>query len=92
MQDVFDKYSLPKPKTFKNDLVISLCEPFNEMRLIISHHLNKIGLNHVNRYRDGYDLLVSLREKSADIVMASINLKSMRIYDLVTEAQESIDV
>jgi len=77
MQDVFHKYDLPKPEKFKNDLLISLGEPFNEMRLIISHHLSKIGLKHLKSYREGYDLLLDLRANRTDIVIASINLKSM---------------
>ena len=45
--DLFKKFGLNPPEPFSTELSIHVGESHNEIRLIIKHHLNKLGFNNV---------------------------------------------
>ena len=86
--DLYAKFNIPEPKVFGQNLEIMMAEPHNELRLILTHHLNKLGFNKVRACRDGKVAISELKLKPADIVMAGDDLPSVAGLDLLKELRE----
>lgn len=86
--DLFKKFGLSPPEPFSTDLLIHVGESHNEIRLIIKHHLNKLGFNNVRADRDGHASLAELKVKPAHIALEGDNLDIVTGYDMIKELME----
>lgn len=90
--DLFKKFGLSPPEPFSTDLLIHVGESHNELRLIIKHHLNKLGFNNVRADRDGHTSLSELKVKPAHIALEGDDLEVVTGYDMIKELIEDPNV
>ena len=86
--DLFKMFGLSNPDPFSTDLLIHVGETHNEIRLIIKHHLNKLGFNNVRTDRDGHASLSELKVKPAHIALEGDDLEILNGYDMIKELNE----
>jgi tetratricopeptide (TPR) repeat protein len=86
--DLFKMFGLSPPDPFSTDLLIHVVETHNEIRLIIKHHLNKLGFNNVRTDRDGHASLAELKVKPAHIALEGDDLEILNGYDMIKELNE----
>lgn len=86
--DLFKLFGLSTPDPFSTDLSIHVGETHNEIRLIIKHHLNKLGFNNVRTDRDGHASLAELKVKPAHIALEGDDLEILNGYDMLKELDE----
>lgn len=87
--DLFQKFSIPEPQPFSQQLDLFVAETHNELRLIISHHLNKLGFSKVRTGRDGQLVLTELLNQPADLIVGGDDLASIGGLDLLKELREN---
>jgi len=90
--DLYQRFGIPPPKTFSTDLDIYIAEAHNELRLIIQHHLNKLGFQNVRTARDGNVALAELGLKSAGIAIVGDDLPNCGGLDILKELREDPSV
>ncbi|WP_158999240.1 tetratricopeptide repeat protein [Pigmentibacter ruber] len=90
--DLFKKFGLNPPEPFSTELSIHVGESHNEIRLIIKHHLNKLGFNNVRADRDGHASLAELKVKPAHIALEGDDLDVVTGYDMLKELMEDPNV
>ena len=86
--DLFEKYKIARPSEFSQDLEIMLAEAHNDLRLIIDHHLKKLGFNKVRLARDGRQCLAELQAKPAQVALIGDDLPSIQGLDILRELRE----
>ena len=86
--DLYEQFQIPPPKDFGPELEIFVAESHNELRLIIQHHLSKLGFKKVRLVRDGAVGLAELKLKPADIILVSDDLPSVKGLDFLKELRE----
>ena len=86
--DLFKLFGLSPPDPFSTELLIHVGETHNEIRLIIKHHLNKLGFNNVRTDRDGHASLAELKVKPAHIALEGDDLEVLNGYDMIKELNE----
>ncbi|WP_186647814.1 tetratricopeptide repeat protein [Fluviispira vulneris] len=86
--DLFKMFGLSEPTPFSTDLSIHVGEAHNEIRLIIKHHLQKLGFANVKTDRDGHASLAELRVKPVHIAIEGDDLEFVNGYDMLKELSE----
>jgi len=86
--DLYERFKIPEPKPFGTALTIYIAEAHNELRLIIQHHLNKLGYQNVRTARDGGVALAELKHKGASIAIVGDDLTNIGGLDLLKELRE----
>jgi tetratricopeptide (TPR) repeat protein len=86
--DIYKMFGLRAPEPFSTDLSIHVGENHNEIRLIIKHHLHKLGFTNVRTDRDGHASLAELKIKPAQVVLEGDDLDHLNGYDMLKELSE----
>lgn len=86
--DLYQQFQISPPKPFGHELDLLFAETHNELRLILVHHLNKLGFHNVRSVRDGNVALAELKLRAPDIVLAGDDLTSISGLDLLKEMRE----
>jgi tetratricopeptide (TPR) repeat protein len=86
--DLYEKFKIPAPKPFGPELEILVAESHNELRLIIQHHLGKLGFKNIRLVRDGAVGLAELKLKPANIIVVGDDLPSVKGLDFLKELME----
>jgi tetratricopeptide (TPR) repeat protein len=87
---IYQDFKIPEPKAFDNNISVVIAEDFNEIRLILNHHLNKKGFKDIRLVNDGKKLLTTLSERPADIILVSQDLPIVSGIDCLKELTEDI--
>jgi len=85
---LFQRFGLVTPPAFSQNTDIFIAEGSNELRLILKHHLNKLGFQ-VRIAQDGRKALQDLTIKPADIVIAAADLAAVSGLELLQEIREN---
>lgn len=91
-ENLFVKLGVPPSPEYSNDLKVFVADASNEQRLIITHHMMKIGFRNVRSARDGQEVLRQLKEDPADICLIGDNLQSVSGFDLFCEMRDRVDL
>lgn len=86
--DLYQRFKIPEPKPFGPQLEVYVAEAHNELRLIIQHHLGKLGFHNVRTARDGGVSLAELKLKESAIAVVGDDLPSVGGLDLLKELRE----
>ncbi|MCA2959709.1 MAG: tetratricopeptide repeat protein [Silvanigrellales bacterium] len=86
--DLYERFKIPEPKPFGASTEIYVAEAHNELRLIIQHHLNKLGFQKVRTARDGCVALAELKLKGAGVAIVGDDLTHLGGLDLLKELRE----
>jgi tetratricopeptide (TPR) repeat protein len=86
--DLYTQFGIPKPPAFSTTLEVYVCEQNNELRLIIAHHLEKLGFRSVRTARDGRVALKELKLKPAHIVLVGDETPTITGLDMTKEFRE----
>jgi tetratricopeptide (TPR) repeat protein len=90
--DIYKQFGLPTPEPFSNNLVLHIGEENNEIRLIIKHHLQKLGFPNVTGTKDGQTALSELKSIPTDVAIEGDDLPHMTAYDLLKEVTEDTHI
>lgn len=85
---LFERFGVRTPEPFGTDSKIYVADARSDLRLIISHHLEKCGFRNVRRGRDGREVLKELADSPADVVIVGDDLPSVCGLDLFRELRE----
>jgi tetratricopeptide (TPR) repeat protein len=86
--DLYERFKISEPKPFGTGLEIYIAEAHNELRLIIQHHLHKLGFQNVRTARDGGVALAELKLRGAGIALVGDDLTNVGGLDLLKELRE----
>jgi tetratricopeptide (TPR) repeat protein len=86
--DLYQRFRIPEPKPFGFDLEVYIAEAHNELRLVIQHHLSKMGFSNIRTARDGGVALAELKLKGAMIAIVGDDLTSVKGLDMLKELRE----
>jgi tetratricopeptide (TPR) repeat protein len=86
--DLYERFKIPSPKPFGTDLDIYVAEAHNELRLIVQHHLGKLGFRNVRTARDGGVALAENKLKSSNILLVGDDLPNVKGLDFLKELRE----
>jgi hypothetical protein len=75
--DLYERFKIPEPKPFGTGMNIHVAEAHNELRLIIQHHLSKLGYQNVQTSRDGSIALAELKHRGANIAIVGDDLTNL---------------
>ena len=86
--DLYKQFGLPSPAPFNTKLNIHVGEENNEIRLIIKHHLQKLGVANILNSKDGRYALQDLKQNIAEIAIEGDDMPYLNAYDLLKELTE----
>lgn len=86
--ELYKQFGLETPEPFSIKLSLHIGEENNEIRLIIKHHLEKLGFSNIRGGKDGYSALKDLKEKTADVAIEGDDLLNLNGYELLKELSE----
>ncbi|MES2615975.1 MAG: tetratricopeptide repeat protein [Bdellovibrionota bacterium] len=88
--ELYKQFGLAIPEPFGSKLALHIGEENNEIRLIIKHHLEKLGFFNIRSSRNGYLALAELKQTPADVVIEGDDLLHLNAYDLLKELSEDV--
>ena len=86
--DLYKQFGLPVPQPFSTKLSLHIGEDNNEIRLIIKHHLEKLGFSNIKSCKDGNTALSDLQNIKTDVAIEGDDLFGLNAYDLLKELSE----
>jgi tetratricopeptide (TPR) repeat protein len=90
--DLFKKFQIAEPEPFGTDLDILIADPQSNIRLILTHHLQKIGFTKIRTVRDGMSALAEVRRQPANILILSSDLEGPSAHDVLLEMREDVTI
>jgi tetratricopeptide (TPR) repeat protein len=90
--DLYKKYQVPEPQPYGSNLDVLIVDPQSDVRILLTHHLQKFGFNKVRVVKDGLEALVEIRRQPANIVLLSNELEGPTAHDVIQELREDITV
>lgn len=87
--DLFTQFGIPEPTPFSGALKVLVAESHNEIRLILSHHLTKLGFVVHRTERSGKVALAELLNDPAHITVAGDDLPGVAGLELLRELREN---
>ena len=90
--DLYKKYRVPEPQPYGSQLDILIVDPQSDVRILLTHHLQKLGFSKVRVVKDGLEALVEIRRQPANIVLLSNELEGPTAQDVIQELREDITV
>jgi tetratricopeptide (TPR) repeat protein len=87
-----DEYGIKVGTQLDHEDPIMLVEDQQDLRLIVAHHLNKLGFTTVKQFANGHEALHFMKDNPALIFPVTICDKEMPIlggYDFLTEIKEN---
>lgn len=85
-----EKFRISSPKEIKPDHWVLVIEHQQDLRLIMTHHLNKLGYRNVKQLHNGYDALEYIKETDQPISVILCDAESPVIdaISLLTELRD----
>ena len=90
--DLYKRFQVPEPAPFGTNLDILIVDPQSDVRLILTHHLQKLGFSKVRVVRDGMTALVEIRRQPANILLLSNELEGPTSRDVIQEIREDVSI
>lgn len=86
--DLYKQFGLETPEPFSTKLTLHVGEENSEIRLIIKHHLQKLGFSNITGSKDGQTALADLRKIPAHVALEGDDLPYINGYDILKELAE----
>lgn len=85
------KFKIPCPTDIDREHLVIIAEDQQDMRLIIAHHLNKLGFKNIQQCQNGYDVIEFMKEnkKKVSVVISDTQMPVMSGFDLLAELREN---
>lgn len=90
--DLYKKYSVPEPQPYGSHLEILIVDPQSDVRILLTHHLQKLGFSKLRVVKDGLEALTEVRRHPANIVLLSNELDGPTAQDVIQELREDISI
>ncbi|NBO38953.1 tetratricopeptide repeat protein [bacterium] len=86
--DLYKKFQVAEPEPFGSNLDILIADPQSDVRLILTHHLQKLGFANVRVAKDGMAALLEMRRQPANILLLSNEFDGPTAMDIIQELRE----
>lgn len=90
--DLYKKFSVAEPEPFGMNLDIVIADPQSDVRLILTHHLQKLGFAKVRVVKDGMAALSEIRRQPAQVLVLSRELEGPTSQDIIQEIREDVSL
>lgn len=94
LKNLAARFKIPSPTQIDQNQTVLLVEDQQDQRLILTHHLSKIGYKNVKQCSTGLDALDCVKSYTLPIsvIVASMEDKIMGAIDLLRELKDSADI
>jgi len=90
--DLYKKYQVAEPEPFGTALDVLIVDPQSDVRLIMTHHLQKLGFSKVRVVKEGIAALSEIRRQPANVLLLSNELEGPTSQDVIQEIREDISI
>ncbi len=93
-KNLADLFHIPVVKSLEIGETLMVIEDQQDLRLIVTHHLNKLGFNNVLSAQNGYDALEVLRtnKKSIGVILCDMTMPVLGGIELLNEIREDTEI
>lgn len=86
--DIYKMFQVAEPVPFGNQMDILIADPQSDLRLILNHHLQKLGFVKIRAVKDGMTALLEMRRQPANILLLSNEFEGPSATDVIQELRE----
>jgi len=86
--DIYKMFQVAEPVPFGSQMDILIADPQSDLRLILSHHLQKLGFTKIRTVKDGMTALLEMRRQPANILLLSNEFEGPTAIDVIQELRE----
>lgn len=86
--DIYKMFQVAEPVPFGNQMDILIADPQSDLRLILNHHLQKLGFVKIRAVKDGITALLEMRRQPANILLLSNEFEGPTATDVIQELRE----
>jgi tetratricopeptide (TPR) repeat protein len=86
--DIYKMFQVAEPEPFGSQLDILIADPQSDLRLILTHHLQKLGFTKVRVVKDGLTALLEMRRQPANVLLLSNEFDGPTAIDVIQELRE----
>ena len=91
--DFAKKFSIPIPPKQDPSMPVIIVDDQSDIRLIISHHLNKLSFSKILQASDGYDAIALLQNTpNCGMILCDSSMPLVGAIDLLNEMKERVDL
>ncbi len=90
--DLYKKYQVAEPEPFGTSLDVLIVDPQSDVRLIMTHHLQKLGFSKVRVVKEGLAALSEIRRQPANVLLLSNELEGPTSQDIIQEIREDVGI
>ncbi|MEY4066173.1 MAG: hypothetical protein RIR26_2381 [Pseudomonadota bacterium] len=87
-EDIYKLFHVPQPPAFGNDLDILIVDAEMDVRLILTHHLQKVGYKKVRVARDILAAHDAMRQQPAHVLLVSNDFTTPSASDFMAELRD----
>ena len=94
VKDLAAKYGVQSPGAIEQENLILLIEDQTDMRLIMAHHLNKLGFKNIRQFANGHEALMWMRlgEQKVSMTICDHEMPVMNGFDFLEELKFDVDL
>ena len=92
--NIISKFNLPKQEEIDPKHLLVVIDDQQDIRLILLHHLNKLGFKNIRMFKDGYQALKFLEtcKEKISIIICDFFMPAISGVDFLTELKEGRDL
>jgi tetratricopeptide (TPR) repeat protein len=86
--DIYKMFQVAEPVPFGSQMDVLIADPQSDLRLILNHHLQKLGFTKIRTVKDGMAALLEMRRQPANILLLSNDFEGPTAIDVIQELRE----
>lgn len=91
-EDIYKLFHVPPPPPFGNELDILIVDAEMDVRLILTHHLQKVGYKKVRVARDILAAHDAMRQQPAHVLLVSNDFTAPSASDFLAELRDDVEL
>ena len=94
IRDLISEYKITFPKSIDQDQTIVIVEDQTDMRLIVAHHLNKLGFKNIRQFSNGLEAVdwLNVTKKPISLTICDHEMPVMNGFDFLQEIKSDVNL